>query len=154
MKSQQCGQGQESTWWMRRGWPGLAQPGESSEGTWLLSRATEMGDCTEDRARLFWKVHSRRVRDNRHMLQQKEFWWNIRRKMCMMNIMKHWNRLSRDVKDCPSLEIFMTKLHRALCDLMWLWIWTHLSSSWARWSAKVPYKTNNFVIIYKWYSQI
>lgn len=37
---------------------------------------------------------------------------NITRKMCMMSIMKHWNKLSGDVKDSPSLEIFITKLPR------------------------------------------
>lgn len=87
-----------------------------------------------------------RMRHNGHMLQQKEFWWNIRRKkMCMMNILKHWNKLSRDVKNSPSLEIFITKLHGALCD----WISPHLNSSWARGFAKVPSKEKYSVITYK-----
>lgn len=35
-----------------------------------------------------------------------------------MGVMKHWNRLSRDVVDSPYLEIFKTNLDSALCDLM------------------------------------
>lgn len=33
----------------------------------------------------------------------------------------HWNRLSRNVVDAPSLETFKAKLDQALGNLMWLY---------------------------------
>jgi len=34
-------------------------------------------------------------------------------------VVKHWNRLPREVVDAPSLEIFNTRLDGALSNLVW-----------------------------------
>jgi len=38
-------------------------------------------------------------------------------------VVKHWNRLSREVVDAPSLEAFKTRLDVALGSLVW-WLVT------------------------------
>ena len=36
----------------------------------------------------------------------------------MIRVVKHWNRLSREVVDAPSLETFKMRLDRALSNLI------------------------------------
>ena len=37
-----------------------------------------------------------------------------------MRVVKHWNRLSREVVDAPCLETFKVRLDGALSNLIWL----------------------------------
>jgi len=37
-----------------------------------------------------------------------------------MRVVKHWNRLPREVAEAPSLEILKARLDRALSNLIWL----------------------------------
>ena len=37
-----------------------------------------------------------------------------------MRVVKHWNRLPREVVDAPSLKKFKVRLNRALSNLIWL----------------------------------
>lgn len=37
-----------------------------------------------------------------------------------MRVVKHWNRLSRDVEDAPFPEIFKVRLDRTLSNLIYL----------------------------------
>jgi len=37
-----------------------------------------------------------------------------------MRVVKHWNRLPRDMVDAPSLETFKARLDRALSNLVYL----------------------------------
>ena len=41
-----------------------------------------------------------------------------RRKFFMVRVVKHWNRLSREVVDGPSLETFKVRLDEALSNLI------------------------------------
>ena len=52
-----------------------------------------------------------------HKLEHKKFCTNMQKNF-MVRVMKHWNRLSREVVESPSLEIFMTCLDAYLCDLL------------------------------------
>ena len=45
---------------------------------------------------------------------------DIRKKFFTLRVAKHWNGLSREVVEAPSLEIFKTRLVRALSNLVWL----------------------------------
>lgn len=40
-----------------------------------------------------------------------------RKKLFMVKVVRHWNRLPREVVDAPSLEIFKVKLNTALSNL-------------------------------------
>jgi len=44
----------------------------------------------------------------------------IRKKYFTMTVVKHWNRLPREVLDAPSLETCKVRLDRALSDLIQL----------------------------------
>ncbi|KFV64682.1 hypothetical protein N307_01683, partial [Dryobates pubescens] len=51
-------------------------------------------------------------------LEQGRFRLVIRRKFFTMRVVKHWNRLSRDVVEAPSLETFKIRLGVALGSLI------------------------------------
>ncbi|KFP15841.1 hypothetical protein Z169_16337, partial [Egretta garzetta] len=43
---------------------------------------------------------------------------DIRKKFFTMRVMRHWNRLPREVVDAPSLEAFKARLYGALSSLV------------------------------------
>ncbi|KFQ15059.1 hypothetical protein N330_00590, partial [Leptosomus discolor] len=43
---------------------------------------------------------------------------DIRKKFFTMKVVKHWNRLPREVADAPSLETFKVRLDGALSHLI------------------------------------
>jgi len=44
---------------------------------------------------------------------------NVRENFLTVRITEHWNRLSREVVESPSIEIFGTCLDAFLCNLSW-----------------------------------
>ncbi|KFQ93106.1 hypothetical protein Y956_06831, partial [Nipponia nippon] len=42
----------------------------------------------------------------------------IRQKFFTMRVVRHWNRLSREAVDAPSLEVFKARLDGALSNLV------------------------------------
>jgi len=63
-------------------------------------------------------VPSNRTRGNGHKLKHKKFQVNTVKKLFILRVMEHWNRLPRWAVESPSLEIFKTHLDEVLCSLL------------------------------------
>ncbi|KFW60932.1 hypothetical protein AS28_11578, partial [Pygoscelis adeliae] len=51
-------------------------------------------------------------------LKKGRFTLDIRKKFFTMRVVRHWNRLPREVVDAPSLEVFRARLDGALSNLV------------------------------------
>ena len=68
---------------------------------------------------LFTWVDSDKSRGNGFKLRQGRFRLDIRRTFFTQRVVTHWNRLSREAVDAPSLEAFKARLDVALGSLVW-----------------------------------
>ncbi|KFW71510.1 hypothetical protein AS28_08887, partial [Pygoscelis adeliae] len=55
---------------------------------------------------------------NGFKLKEGRFTLVIRKKFFTVRVVRHWNRLPREVVDAPSLEMFKTRLDEALSNLL------------------------------------
>ncbi|KGL91082.1 hypothetical protein N301_01738, partial [Charadrius vociferus] len=55
---------------------------------------------------------------NGFKLEEGKFRLNIRKKFFTLRVVRHWNRLPREVVDAPSLEVFKARLDMALGNLV------------------------------------
>ena len=70
-------------------------------------------------ARLFSAVPNNRTRGNRHKLEHGKLHLNMRKNYLLWGWQEHWNRLSREVVESPSLKIFKTHMDAFLCNLLY-----------------------------------
>jgi len=78
------------------------------------------GAYEKDGERLFSRACCDRTRGNGLKLKEGKFRLDIRKNFLMVRVVKHRNRLPREVVEAPSLETFKARLHGALSNLIWL----------------------------------
>jgi len=67
---------------------------------------------------VFTMACSDRTRGNGFKLKEGRFRLDFRKKFIVMRVVRHWNRLPREVVDAPSLEVFKAGLNGALSSLL------------------------------------
>jgi len=76
------------------------------------------GAYKKDGDRLFSRAWSDRTRGNGFKVKEGRCRLDIRKKFFTIRMVKHWNRLPREVVNAPSLEIFKFRLDRTLSNLI------------------------------------
>ena len=71
-----------------------------------------------DGEQLFAQSDNDRTRGNGFKLKDGRFTLEVRRKFFTQRVVRHWNRLPREVVVAPSLEVFETSLDEALSNLI------------------------------------
>ncbi|KFO80086.1 hypothetical protein N303_13850, partial [Cuculus canorus] len=76
------------------------------------------GAYSNDGAGLFIKACGDRMRGNGYKLERGRLGLDIRKNFFTMRVVRHWNRLPREVLAASSLEVFKTRLDGALGSLI------------------------------------
>ena len=84
----------------------------------LLMRIKPDGWVKEDGDRRFSVVHSDRTRGNGHKPKYGKFHLNISKTLFALLVVKHWNRLPREVVASSLFKILKTQLGKVLSNLL------------------------------------
>ncbi|KFM03730.1 hypothetical protein AS27_15645, partial [Aptenodytes forsteri] len=76
------------------------------------------GAYKQDGGKLFSRACCNRTRGNGFKLKGGRFRLDLRKKFFTLRVVKHWDRLPREVVDAPSLETFKVRLEGALSNLI------------------------------------
>ncbi|GAB0176332.1 hypothetical protein GRJ2_000098400 [Grus japonensis] len=76
------------------------------------------GAYRKDGEGLFIRECSDRTRGNGFTLKEDQFGLDVRKKFFTVRVVRHWNRLPKEVVDAPSLEVFKARLDEALGSLV------------------------------------
>ncbi|KFQ88457.1 hypothetical protein N337_03765, partial [Phoenicopterus ruber ruber] len=76
------------------------------------------GAYKKDGKKLFSKACCDRTRGNGFKLKEGRFRLETKKRFFTMRVVKHWNRLPREVVEAPSLETFQVRLDGALSNLI------------------------------------
>jgi len=76
------------------------------------------GICKTAEEGLFTRACNDRIRGNGFKQKEGGFRLDRRKKFFTMRVVRHWNRLPREVVDAPSLEVFKPRVDEALCNLV------------------------------------
>jgi len=76
------------------------------------------GACKKAAEGLFTRVWRDRARDNGFKLKESRLRLDIRKKFFTVRVVRHKNRLPREVVTAPSLTVFKARLNGALSNLV------------------------------------
>ena len=76
------------------------------------------GGYKKEGDRLFSRVCCNRMRRNGFKLKEGRFRLDIKKKIFTVRVVRHWNRLSREAVDAPSMETFKVRLDSAPSNLI------------------------------------
>ena len=75
--------------------------------------------------------HSDGARSSGFKMQEGRFRLGIRKKFLTQRAMRHWNMLSRETMDLPSLEALKTRLDGSLGNQSWWEVFQLIAGCWS-----------------------